>query len=192
MESPFRFSLAPVDKSTAPESARPLLASAEAAMGMVPNMYARMALAPGLLGTYMDGYRRFREESGFTPAEQEVVFLTISKENGCEYCVAAHSFLADKASAVDPAVTDAIRDDSVIPDPALAALSTFTRHLVATRGRPTTRAAAAFLAAGYRETQILYVLLAVAVKTISNYSNHMFETPLDAVFAARAFTAVQS
>jgi len=123
MDQPFRFSLTPVDQSTAPDGSKPLLAAAHAAMGTVPNMYARMAHAPGMLSTYMDGYRRFREESGFSPAQQEVVFLTISHENGCEYCVAAHSFLGDKASAVPMPVTDAIRDGGAIPDAALAALS---------------------------------------------------------------------
>lgn len=161
-------------------------------MGMVPNMYARMALAPGMLSTYMDGYRRFREESGFSPAQQEVVFLTISQENGCEYCVAAHSFIGDTASAVPVSVTDAIRDGEPVPDAALGALSAFTRHLVTSRGRPTAAEAAAFLAAGYREHQILYLLLAVAVKTISNYSNHMFDTPVDAAFSSRAYQAQQA
>jgi hypothetical protein len=31
------------------------------------------------------------------------------------------------------------------------------------------------------------VLLAVAVKTISNYTNHLFHTPVDDLFAARAW-----
>jgi len=43
------------------------------------------------------------------------------------------------------------------------------------------------LAAGYTETDILEVLLAVAVKTISNYTNHLFHTPVDSVFARRAW-----
>jgi len=30
----------------------------------------------------------------------------------------------------------------------------------------------------------LYVILAIAVKTLSNYSNHAFATPVDEVFAA--------
>jgi AhpD family alkylhydroperoxidase len=62
-------------------------------------MYAVMANSPGLLETYATGYAAFREASGFTPAEQEVVLLTVSHENGCEYCVAAHSFLADQVSS---------------------------------------------------------------------------------------------
>jgi AhpD family alkylhydroperoxidase len=70
-------------------------------------MYAVMANSPGLLETCMDGYDRFREDSGLAPAGQEVVFLTISRTNGCEYCVAAHSLIAGQLSKVPPVVTEA-------------------------------------------------------------------------------------
>jgi AhpD family alkylhydroperoxidase len=38
--------------------------------------------------------------------EQEVVFLTISRENECLYCMPAHSFVADKLPNVPTEVTD--------------------------------------------------------------------------------------
>jgi uncharacterized peroxidase-related enzyme len=188
-DAPFVFSLGAVSAVDGPEPARAMLQESQAKMGMIPNMYARMVNLPALMRTYAVGYEGFRAESGFSPAEQEVVFLSISHANGCEYCVAAHSFLGDKASHVPPAVTDAIRDGRAVPDERLGALSSFTRHVLSTRGRPTRAAAEAFLAAGFSEPQILAVVLAIAVKTISNYSNHMFETPLDDVFAGRAWRA---
>jgi uncharacterized peroxidase-related enzyme len=148
-------------------------------------MYAGMANSPGLLETYMDGYDRFRKDSGLTPAEQEVVFLTISRTNGCDYCVAAHSLIADQMSKVPPAVTEAVRDGRAVPDPKLAALSAFTDVLLTKRGLPSKADVAAFLAAGYGERQILELILAIAVKTLSNYSNHLFHTALDPAFVGR-------
>jgi alkylhydroperoxidase family enzyme len=47
---------------------------------------------------------------------------------------------------------------------------------------------AAFLHAGYSEKNVLDIILAIAVKTISNYSNHVMHTPLDARFEAQAWT----
>lgn len=44
-----------------------------------------------------------------------------------------------------------------------------------------------FLAAGYGERQILEIVLRLAVKTFSNYSNHLFHTPVDDMFADRAW-----
>ena len=51
--------------------------------------------------------------------------------------------------------------------------------MVATRGLPTRRDVDSFLSAGYSERLILEVVLAIAVKTLSNYSNHLFHTPVD-------------
>ncbi len=136
MSTKFQMSLPPHTLSSESPRIRGVLEQAQQQVGFIPNMYARMVNSPGLLETYLTGYDRFRKESGFTPAEQEVVFLTISRENGCHYCVAAHSVLADKFSNVQPAVTDAIRDGAAIPEPKLRALSEFTRTLMAKAGRP--------------------------------------------------------
>ncbi|MGA0920290.1 MAG: carboxymuconolactone decarboxylase family protein [Gemmatimonadaceae bacterium] len=108
-----------------------------------------MAHAPAMFETYLQGYERFRTDSGFSPVEQEVVFLTISVENACEYCVAAHSLLADVRVGVPREVTEAIRNGTSIPDARLAELAGFTRDLLLSRGRPAPEAIRRFLAAGY-------------------------------------------
>jgi uncharacterized peroxidase-related enzyme len=167
--------------------ARAGLQQAQEKLGFIPNMYTRMANSPGLFDAYQQGYAAFRTASGFTPDEQEVVFLTISRVNGCEYCMAAHSFVADKLANVPGAVTDAIRNDTAIPDEKLSALAKFTRVMVEQRGLPETRDVEAFLAAGYSDRQILEIILAIAVKTLSNYANHLFHTPVDAAFAAQTW-----
>lgn len=170
---------------SAEPKAKALLELAQSRLGMIPNMYACMVNAPGLLDTYLHGYELFRKDSGFTAAEQEVVFLVISHENACEYCMAAHSFIADQWSKVPQSVTDAIRSGRDIPDPKLRALARFTHTMFHTRGRPNTVDVDAFLAAGYQEQHVLQVILAIAVKTLSNYANHVFHTPVDKAFASR-------
>lgn len=185
MSSEYKMTLSPKTLPTADPKAKAVLERAKAQLGFIPNMYAGMANSPGLLETYMDGYDRFRKDSGFTPAEQEVVFLTISRGNGCDYCMAAHSMLADQMSKVPPQVPEAIREGRAIPDAKLAALSGFTGTLLATRGLPSKAEVQAFLSAGYQERHVLEIILAIAVKTLSNYSNHLFHTPLDEMFAKR-------
>ena len=163
-----------------------LLGKAKAGAGMIPNMYANMANAPGLLETYLSGYAAFRSESGLTSAEQETVFITISRANRCSYCVTAHSTIADMTK-VPTEITDALRNGTTLPDSKLDALANFTLALLDTRGLPSRAQVDAFLGAGYTEQNVLYVVLALAVKTISNYSNHLFHTPVDAAFAARTW-----
>ncbi|MGB4781712.1 carboxymuconolactone decarboxylase family protein [Candidatus Methylomirabilis sp.] len=189
MLAEYQITLSPQTIDNAEPPAKAVLEKALAQVGFIPNMYARMVHSPGLLETYLGGYAAFRNDSGFTPQEQEVVFLAISRENGCEYCVSAHSMLADMQSKVPTEVTNAIRAGTPIPDKKLAALAKFTRVMVASRGLPAQADVQAFLAAGYSERQILEIVLAIAVKTLSNYANHLFHTPLDAMFESRRWTA---
>ncbi|MDP3906738.1 carboxymuconolactone decarboxylase family protein [Novosphingobium sp.] len=188
MNAVYKTSL-PLRTATDPDPAvsAPLQAVREA-MGMVPNMYAAMVNLPALLDAYSHGYQKFRAEAGFTPVEQEVVFLAISRFNGCHYCVAAHSFVADMMSKVPTEITDAIRDGRPIADARLEALRTFAHAMTESRGNPTPAQAGAFLAAGYSEQHILAIILAISVKVISNYANHIFHTELDPGFADRAWT----
>jgi AhpD family alkylhydroperoxidase len=175
-----------------PEDADPRVAgplqAAQKGMGMVPNMYAAMANLPALLDTYNAGYAAFRAEAGFTPIEQEVIFLTVSRANACQYCMAAHSFVADMMSKVPTEVTDAIRDDRPIAEPKLEALRIFTRTMVERRGNPSPAEVQKFIAAGFNEINLLGLILAISVKIISNYSNHLFHTEIDPAFASRAWS----
>lgn len=184
MNEDARLGLAPRDQHDPDPRIAGMLSQARTALGMVPNMYANMANAPGLLETYMSGYAAFRAESGFDPVEQELVFLVISEQNGCDYCMAAHSVVAD-LSSVPTHVTDAIRSGKSLDEPRLEALATFTRVLLNTRGRPGQSDVDAFTTNGYTESHVLYLVLALALKTMSNYSNHLFDTPLDPAFRSR-------
>jgi uncharacterized peroxidase-related enzyme len=187
MTTDYTLTLPAISLETAAPQAKAVLEKAKAQVGFIPNMYGGMANSPALLDTYLDGYERFRKASGFTPAEQEIVFLTISRNNECSYCMAAHSMLADKMSNVPVPVTDALRAALPIPDAKLSALSTFTDVMVSTRGLPQRGDVETFLSAGYQEQHILDIILAIAVKTLSNYSNHLFQPPVDAMFAGRVW-----
>lgn len=179
-----RLTLEKKSRDNAEPRAKAALKSVQKGLGFIPNMYANMADSPGALETYGAGYTSLRGDSGFTPAEQEVVFLTISHGNRCEYCMAAHSMVGEKMSGVPAPVLKALRLGLPLPDAKLQALSAFTRIMVASRGKPTRQDLQAFLFAGFSERQMLEIILAIAVKTISNYANHVFHTEVDHVFAA--------
>lgn len=176
--------LQPVDPASAQGKAKEVLDLALKQVGFIPNMYANMANAPAMLSTYLHGYALFRSESGLTPAEQEVVFLSVSQYNGCNYCTAAHSMLADKMSGVPKEVLQAIRARTPIPDTKLAALAAMAVEMVAKHGQPDRAVVQTFLDAGYQERDLLYIVLAAAVKVLSNYSNQAFHSPVDDKFAA--------
>lgn len=172
------------DVASSDPKVRELLETTQKKLGFIPNMYGNMANAPHLLESYLFGYDLFRSRSGLTSAEQEVVLLTISRHNHCEYCIAAHTLLAEKVSNVPPEVTQAIRDDTEIHDEKLRSLSLFVRTLLEKRGWLEQHDVDSFLHSGYQQTHVLDILLAVSVKTISNYANHLFATPVDDIFKA--------
>lgn len=167
-----------------------IMDKAKKAFGFIPNMYSLMANNPALLDSYTYSYKSFRANSGFNPVEQEVVFLSISYENECDYCMGAHSFVADKMSKVPEEVTDAIRNGEEIPDTKLAALSKYTRATVTKRGRVSEEDVSRFLDAGFTKEHILGVVTAVGLKTMSNYFNHITDTPLDEAFSERAWEKI--
>lgn len=173
-----------VDHASATGKQKDVLDLALKQVGFIPNMYANMANAPAMLNTYLYGYDLFRKESSFTTAEQEVIFLSISQHNGCNYCTAAHSMLADKMSGVPEDVLKALRNHQPIPDKRLAALASMAVEMVAKHGQPSPAIVKTFIEAGYQERDLLYIVLAAAVKTLSNYSNQAFGTQVDEKFAA--------
>lgn len=186
MSAPYKTDLEIKTPETAEGDAAQALKNAKENLGFVPNMYGAMANSPGVLTTYVHGYGYLRQSAGFSSQEQEVVFLTISVANGCGYCRAAHGTIADKMSGVPTEVTDAILDGKPVPDEKLGALHRFVRVMFDTRGKPEPSDVEAFKAAGYSERHIMEVILALAVKTLSNYTNHIFHTPVDEAFQGRS------
>ena len=83
---------------------------------------------------------------------------------------------------VDDAITDALRDETELPTARLEALRDFTLSVVRQRGEVSDDAVQAFLDAGYTRRQLLEVVLGVSQKVMSNYVNHLAETPVDAPF----------
>ena len=147
---------------------------------MIPNLHATMAEAPGLLAAYKEVHELF-VNSSFTKDETTVVWQTINVEHACHYCVPAHTGIA-KSMGVDDAISDALRNKSKLPNARLEALRDFTLSVMRERGNVDDSAVQAFLGAGYIKRQILEVILGLSQKIMSNYTNHLADTPVEKMF----------
>jgi alkylhydroperoxidase family enzyme len=165
---------------SAPEASQPLLAKSLAAFGRVPGLHGVMAESPALLEGYQVLHKLFAESTGFDADELTVVWQTINVEHACHYCVPAHTGIA-KMMKVDDAIIDALRDETPLPNGKLEALRTFTLQMVRERGNVSDKDVQAFLDAGYSRQHILEVVLGLAQKVMSNYTNHLADTPVDQV-----------
>lgn len=172
---------------TAPEAAKPIIEQVQAKYGFLPNLLATMATAPALLEAYATLGGIFAK-TDLTETERQVILMTNNVLNGCTYCMAAHTTIS-KMAKVDDTVIEALRNDTPIPDAKLEALRTFARVVNVSRGWPSDADIEAFLAAGYTEQTVLEVVLGTAFKTLSNYTNHIASTEVDAAFAPNAWSA---
>jgi len=178
-------------KNDAPADSRPILAQAEENYGMVPNLYGVMAENPGTLKAYTEISGAFAE-SGLSAAEQQVVAIAASVENGCTYCVAAHSAISAGQQLFDEATLKALRNGQPLQDDRLEAVRSFTRTVVEKRGWLDDHELSAFLDAGFEKKDVLAVVTGVAMKTLSNFTNHLAETPLDEAFSDFAWEAPET
>ena len=170
----------------APAASKPILEAVKGAFSFVPNLQANMAESPELLAGYSALWDLF-SKSTLTAHEQQVVYLTSNFENSCHYCMAGHTTLA-KMIHMDPAVIDALRAGTKIPDAKLEALHQFATLVVRERGFAGDAAIDAFLAAGYTRQNVLEVVLGVATKVMSNYTNHLVHTQLDPFMKGNEWT----
>lgn len=175
---------------TAPEGSREDLRAAERVFGFLSNLLGVLAEAPIALRAYMD-LTDLLETASLSPVEQQVMMLAGSHENGCEYCLAAHSTVADVVG-MPKSVLKALRSGMTLPDVKLEALRCFVIDVVRFRGRVSDRRIEEFLDAGYSRQNVLEVVFAVAMKTLSNYANHIAETPVDKQFLSQLWVGAQS
>lgn len=184
-----QLSLPLIDPASAPRPVQQTLINVEKKYGFLPNLYREFAHAPIALDAYLAVSDIFGKGT-LSATERNVVLLAASRENGCRYCVAVHSTVADMQKDA-PHIAEAIRLDRPIDDAKLEALRRLTQALVRGRGHAGPEIKA-FVAAGYSEAQVLEVLVGITLKTLSNYTNHLVETPLDAVFQPRAWAPTGS
>lgn len=178
------------NENTASTPAAELLKKAKEKYGFVPNLLGTMAEAPALLKAYMTLAGIF-DETSFSATEKQIVLLAVSLANGCSYCMAAHSAIAGM-QGVPEDVIQALREDTPIRDQKLETLRRLAHNIAETRGYPSESAVKNFLDAGYTQAQFLEVILGVGMKTLSNYTNHIAQTPLDEAFKKVEWTAAKA
>ncbi len=172
--------------NSASDKAKISLKKAQQTFGFVPNLIGVLAESPTAAQAYLD-LNTIYSSTSFTPSEQQVVLLAISRYHECHYCIAAHSTVAQMQN-VPADVVEAIRNDQPIHHKQLEALRVFATAVVDKRGWVSEQDLDAFFAAGYEKRHVLDIIVGAALKTISNYTNHVSETPVDEAFTAYRWT----
>ncbi|AXS83672.1 MULTISPECIES: carboxymuconolactone decarboxylase family protein [Marinobacter] len=177
------------DIESAPEGAKPFLENSRKNSGMIPGLHAVMAESPQVLEAYQKLHQLVLDNS-FNNDETTVVWQTINVENACHYCVPAHTGIA-KMMKVSDDIVNALRDETPLPSDKLEALRNFTLAVMRKQGNVSEEDLAAFFEAGYGNRQVLEVIMTLSQKVMSNYINHIAETPVDEPFKKFAWSKDQ-
>lgn len=171
------------DKSTAPADSLLFIEGAEAMFGFLPNLHKILAESPAAHEAYSVLYKLATEKTDLTPVEVQIVLMTANFHNSCHYCMAGHSMIMTMLKAPQEIIS-ALRDNLPINDTKLEALRTFARQLLEARGHVGDEALKTFLDAGYTNAQALDVLVCLSAKLLSNFTNALAHTELDAPMKA--------
>lgn len=178
-------------RDSAPAAAQDTLAEvAKIYGGGVPNFFGVAANSPAAAKAYLTLNKLFSQETALSAAEQQAVLLTISALNKCNYCVAAHTASAEGAG-LDQATIQALRAGQPTGDGRLDAVQKLVQRLHATEGWLTEGDVKAFIDAGFDQQRLMDVILGYATKTLSNYINHVAQTPVDPPMADKALDAAE-
>ncbi len=166
----------PVDPAVAEGKLRELFAAIEQSLGAVPNLYRVIARSPATLEGAL-AHAGALARGRLRPRLREQIAIAVAQENGCDYCLSAHTalgrglrvpdadlVLARQARASDP------RDDAALR---------FVQRVVERRGRVDDADLEQVRSAGFDDGQIVELVANTALSVFTNYLNQVAETEID-------------
>ncbi len=170
------YRIAPVDPSQATGQAKELLAAVHAKLGVTPNLMKTLAHSPAALEGYLSLNAALAK--GQLPAKvREQLALAVAQENGCEYCLAAHSLLGKHAGLKPEQIIAARKGQS--EDARSRAELELASQILSSRGNLSDTQLAAARAAGISDGEIAEVVAHVALNVLTNYFNVLARTEVD-------------
>ncbi len=154
-----------IEKATATDEQRELLNGIEQQLGMVPNFLKVFANSPAALKAFL-GLHGIAGDGELDPQTRERIALAVAQQNGCQYCVSAHSAIGRKAG-LDAAEIEASRAGTSRDAKAAAAVR-FAHALVEHNGEVTTAELLAVRNAGYSEAAIVEIITHVGMNILTN------------------------
>lgn len=164
----------PVDQNSS--DAAELLGAVKKKLGVVPNIVATMANSPAVAQAYL-GFSQALAGGALPARLREQIALTVGETNGCDYCVAAHTALGQRAGLTESETCDARR--GVSNDDRERAALEFAELVVLQRGLVADDDVERLREAGYTAGEIAEIVANVALNLFTNYFNHVAGTEVD-------------
>lgn len=169
------------EATTREEQAEEILSAVEEKYGFRPNLVRELVEAPAAARVYLRGQDAMAGAS-LGPARQQAVQLAVASHNRCHYCGAAHSALGRQSGIADADV-EAIRNGDLPEDPDLAGVVRAARRVLEKEGWLDDGDLSELADDGIGRQELYEIVALVALKTLSNYVNHIADTEIDPQFS---------
>ncbi len=161
----------------APAASQPLLAAVHKKLGVVPNLMKLLGQSPAALEGYLS-LSGALDQGVLNAKLRESLALSVAEFNGCDYCLAAHSYIGKNLVKLSDDEIAQARDGHATDARTQAALR-FAGQVAAERGRVTDADIAALRAAGFSDAEVVEIVLHVALNVLTNYINNVAHTEVD-------------
>ena len=162
---------------TAPAASQPQLAAVKKQLGSVPNMFRTIAHSPAVLEGYLSLNGALAKGTLDAPTRERIA-LAVAEFNGCNYCLAAHTYLGKNVAKLSDVEIEANRRGRS-SDPKSDAAVVFPVKVVSARGQVSDADLSAVRAAGFTDANVIEIISYVALNTLTNYVNEVAGTVVD-------------
>jgi uncharacterized peroxidase-related enzyme len=167
----------PINTSSPPaKESKSIYDAIQKKMGRVPNTFSLMGNAPQVLEAWA-ALNKCAEATSIPPATRELISLAVSEANSSQYCLSAHTQLAQNLRVSDSDISKARKADS--SDKKTQAFLRLAQRIVEKRGHITDSEFQDFRRQGLSEKEILETVLVVTACSFANYFNDVAQTPND-------------
>lgn len=167
----------PATVNDAPLAAQDVLSSVKHSLGSVPNMHRILSNSPAAL----KGYVYLNDALGtgsLDPATRERIALALAELNDCDYCRAAHGYVAQSVTHLTRAEIIRNREGSSTDVKSAAAVK-FAVDIAKSRGKIDPHHFETLQTAGFSPSDIVEIIAHVAMNTLTNYVNVVLGTDID-------------
>lgn len=157
--------IAIIDHTNANDEQKALLDAIQGQLGMVPNFLKVFANSPVALRAFL-GLHGVANGGSLDAPTRERIALTLAQQNGCEYCVSAHTAIGRKSGLTGDDMAAARAGTS--QDAQAAVAVKFARSLMENKGEISTLELAEMRSAGYTDADIVEVITHVGMNFLTN------------------------
>jgi uncharacterized peroxidase-related enzyme len=159
-----------------PADSKPTLDAFTKNIGFTPNMMASFAQSPiafNAWATLLGSLSRALDVK-----TRDGIGLAVSEVNGCNYCLTVHSFTAEHMAKLSAEEIILARKGHA-SDPKRDAALQFARKVIETRGQVSDTDLKAVRDAGYTDANVMEIVALVAMYSLTNFFNNVFDPEKD-------------